>query len=69
MASRLQIPGDDSVTLRVTHSNMKSFSSDIRLTPQVGFFQVFSLLCFTYLVSWILYVAIVSDIISTWPLE
>ncbi|KAL3814265.1 hypothetical protein ACJIZ3_015533 [Penstemon smallii] len=35
MASRLQIQGDDSVVLRVTHSNIKSFSSDVRFSPQM----------------------------------
>ncbi|KAK4477009.1 hypothetical protein RD792_016211 [Penstemon davidsonii] len=35
MASRLQIQGDDSVILRVTHSNIKSFSSDVRFSPQM----------------------------------
>lgn len=35
MASRLQkIEGDDSVLLRVTHSNLKSFSSDVRFSLQ-----------------------------------
>ncbi|KAM0041483.1 putative Ubiquitin-like domain, CAP Gly-rich domain, Ubiquitin-like domain superfamily [Helianthus debilis subsp. tardiflorus] len=32
MASRLQLPGDDSVLLRVTHSNLKTFSSDVRFS-------------------------------------
>ncbi|XP_047329127.1 tubulin-folding cofactor B [Impatiens glandulifera] len=32
MASKLQIQGDESVVLRVTHSNMKSFSSDVRFS-------------------------------------
>ncbi|KAL3821007.1 hypothetical protein ACJIZ3_006912 [Penstemon smallii] len=35
MASRLQIQGDDSVILRITHSNIKSFSSDVRFSPQM----------------------------------
>ncbi|CAA7405283.1 unnamed protein product [Spirodela intermedia] len=30
MSSRLQIPANDSVLLRVTHSNLKSFSADVR---------------------------------------
>uniref|UniRef100_A0A1D1XKB5 Tubulin-folding cofactor B n=1 Tax=Anthurium amnicola TaxID=1678845 RepID=A0A1D1XKB5_9ARAE len=30
MGSRLQVPADDSVLLRVTHSNLKSFSADVR---------------------------------------
>lgn len=34
MASRLQIQEDDSVLLRVTHSNLKSFSADVRLSLQ-----------------------------------
>ncbi|XP_068662446.1 tubulin-folding cofactor B [Aristolochia californica] len=34
MASRLQIPADDSVLLRVTHSNIKSFSADVRFSLQ-----------------------------------
>ncbi|KAG9444081.1 hypothetical protein H6P81_015421 [Aristolochia fimbriata] len=32
MASLLQIPADDSVMLRVTHSNIKSFSADTRFS-------------------------------------
>lgn len=32
MASRLQLPGDDSVLLRVTHSNLKTFSSEVRFS-------------------------------------
>ncbi|KAK1431365.1 hypothetical protein QVD17_07822 [Tagetes erecta] len=32
MASKLQLPGDDSVLLRVTHSNLKTFSADIRFS-------------------------------------
>ncbi|KZV18154.1 tubulin-folding cofactor B [Dorcoceras hygrometricum] len=35
-SSLLQIPGDDSVVLRVTHSNMKSFSTDIRCSLQMS---------------------------------
>ncbi|EXC49439.1 hypothetical protein L484_000509 [Morus notabilis] len=35
MASQLQkIEGDDSVLLRVTHSNLKTFSSDVRFSLQ-----------------------------------
>ncbi|KAL5720021.1 hypothetical protein ACHQM5_012733 [Ranunculus cassubicifolius] len=34
MASRLQMPADDSVLLRATHSNIKTFSSDIRVSLQ-----------------------------------
>ncbi|KAK4362668.1 hypothetical protein RND71_017909 [Anisodus tanguticus] len=34
MASRLQIEGDESVLLRVTHSNMKTFSPEIRFFLQ-----------------------------------
>ncbi|CAA2987692.1 tubulin-folding cofactor B-like [Olea europaea subsp. europaea] len=33
--SRLQIQGDDSVLLRVTHSNIKSFSADVRFSLQM----------------------------------
>lgn len=33
--SKLQLPADDSVTLRVTHSNLASFASDIRVPQQV----------------------------------
>lgn len=40
MASQLQIQGDESVLLRVTHSNMKSFSPEIRFSLQVGFISV-----------------------------
>ncbi|XP_054795197.1 tubulin-folding cofactor B-like [Prosopis cineraria] len=37
MASSLQkIEGDDSVLLRVTHSNIKTFSSDIRFSQQMS---------------------------------
>ncbi|KAF7012668.1 hypothetical protein CFC21_026835 [Triticum aestivum] len=32
--SKLQLPADDSVTLRVTHSNLASFASDIRVSQQ-----------------------------------
>lgn len=35
MASRLQLPGDDSVLVRVTHSNIKSFSADVRFSLEV----------------------------------
>ncbi|OVA04872.1 CAP Gly-rich domain [Macleaya cordata] len=35
MATRLQIQGDDSVLLRVTHSNLKNFSSDVRFSLQM----------------------------------
>lgn len=35
MASQLQIQGDESVLLRVTHSNMKSFSPEIRFSLQM----------------------------------
>ncbi|KAJ8760162.1 hypothetical protein K2173_011018 [Erythroxylum novogranatense] len=34
MGSRLQIEADDSVLLRVTHSNLKTFSADIRFSLQ-----------------------------------
>lgn len=37
MASRLQIEGDDSVLLRVTHSNLKNFATDVRFSLQVPF--------------------------------
>lgn len=36
MASQLQIQGDESVLLRVTHSNMKSFSPEIRFSLQMS---------------------------------
>ncbi|KAH7557151.1 hypothetical protein JRO89_XS11G0060600 [Xanthoceras sorbifolium] len=37
MASRLQqIEGDESVLLRVTHSNLKSFSADVRFSLQMS---------------------------------
>ncbi|KAL7583848.1 tubulin-folding cofactor B [Lactuca sativa] len=32
MASRLQLPADDSVLLRITHSNLKTFSTDARFS-------------------------------------
>ncbi|KAL3843893.1 hypothetical protein ACJIZ3_001296 [Penstemon smallii] len=35
MASRLQIQGDDSVLLLVTHSNIKSFFADVRFSQQI----------------------------------
>lgn len=34
MAARLQIEGDDSVLLHVTHSNLKTFSADVRFSVQ-----------------------------------
>ncbi|GKV40783.1 hypothetical protein SLE2022_134910 [Rubroshorea leprosula] len=36
MASRLQIQGDDSVLLRITHSNLKTFSADVRFSLQMS---------------------------------
>lgn len=36
MASVLQIQGDESVLLRVTHSNLKSFSADLSFSLQVN---------------------------------
>ncbi|GLT40531.1 hypothetical protein SLA2020_146590 [Shorea laevis] len=36
MASRLQIQGDDSVLLRITHSNLKTFSADVRFSLQMN---------------------------------
>lgn len=35
MSSNLHIEGDDSVLLRVTHSNIKSFSSEVRFSLQM----------------------------------
>ncbi|KAI3936404.1 hypothetical protein MKW98_000678 [Papaver atlanticum] len=35
MANLLQIPSDDSVLLRVSHSNLKSFSADVRFSLQM----------------------------------
>ncbi|KAL2460288.1 Tubulin-folding cofactor B [Abeliophyllum distichum] len=35
MGSRLQIQGDESVLLRITHSNIKSFSADVRFSLQM----------------------------------
>ncbi|KAG5549735.1 hypothetical protein RHGRI_014886 [Rhododendron griersonianum] len=35
MGSHLQIQGDESVLLRVTHSNLKSFSTDVRFSLQL----------------------------------
>ncbi|CAD5166220.1 tubulin-folding cofactor B-like [Musa acuminata AAA Group] len=35
MASRLQLPDDDSVVLRVTHANVKSFSADVRFSLEM----------------------------------
>ncbi|XP_057788212.1 tubulin-folding cofactor B [Salvia miltiorrhiza] len=35
MASKLQVQGDESVLLRVTHSNIKSFASDVRFSLQM----------------------------------
>jgi len=34
--SRLQLEGDDSVHLHITHANLKSFSADARFSPQVS---------------------------------
>ncbi|KAL9329887.1 hypothetical protein ACSQ67_004890 [Phaseolus vulgaris] len=36
MASSIQVHGEDSVVLRVTHSNMKTFNSDIRFSLQLS---------------------------------
>ncbi|KAJ4978482.1 hypothetical protein NE237_009262 [Protea cynaroides] len=35
MASKLQLPVDESVLLRVTHSNLKSFSADVRFSLEM----------------------------------
>lgn len=35
MASLLQIQGDESVLLRITHSNLKNFSADVRFSLQM----------------------------------
>ncbi|WVZ24280.1 hypothetical protein V8G54_002824 [Vigna mungo] len=35
MASRIQLHGEDSVVLRVTHSNLKTFNTDIRFSLQL----------------------------------
>ncbi|GFZ14353.1 tubulin folding cofactor B [Actinidia rufa] len=35
MGSRLQIQGDESVLLRVTHSNLKSFCADVHFSLQM----------------------------------
>ncbi|THU71272.1 hypothetical protein C4D60_Mb08t33800 [Musa balbisiana] len=35
MGSRLQLPDDDSVVLRVTHANVKSFSADVRFSLEM----------------------------------
>nr|BAD44467.1 tubulin folding cofactor B [Arabidopsis thaliana] len=34
--SRLQLEGDDSVHLHITHANLKSFSADARFSPQMS---------------------------------
>ncbi|XP_019101005.1 PREDICTED: tubulin-folding cofactor B isoform X1 [Camelina sativa] len=34
--SLLQMEGDDSVHLHITHSNLKSFSADVRFSPQMS---------------------------------
>lgn len=36
MATRLQIEGDESVLLHVTHSNLKSFNADVRFSLQMS---------------------------------
>lgn len=36
MGSKLQVEGDESVLLRVTHSNIKSFATDVRFSLQVS---------------------------------
>ncbi|XP_074272969.1 tubulin-folding cofactor B [Silene latifolia] len=36
MASRLQMEGDDSVLLHVTHSNFKTFNADVRFSLQMS---------------------------------
>ncbi|KAF3604584.1 hypothetical protein F2Q69_00038871 [Brassica cretica] len=38
--SRLQMEGDDSVLLHVTHSNLKSFAADVRFSPQGSMMKV-----------------------------
>ena len=35
-SSKLQLPADDSVLLLVTHSNLSTFATDIRVSQQVG---------------------------------
>lgn len=40
MADKLQIEGDESVLLRVTHSNIKSFSAAVRFSVQVRGFNL-----------------------------
>ncbi|GFQ04884.1 tubulin-folding cofactor b [Phtheirospermum japonicum] len=35
MANKLHIQGDESVLLRITHSNIKSFSADVRFSTQL----------------------------------
>ncbi|XP_058091200.1 tubulin-folding cofactor B isoform X2 [Magnolia sinica] len=35
MGSRLQIPGDDSILLHVTHSNLKNFAADVRFSLEM----------------------------------
>ncbi|KAJ0244237.1 Ubiquitin-like domain-containing protein [Hirschfeldia incana] len=34
--SRLQMEGDDSVLVHITHSNLKSFAADVRFSPQMN---------------------------------
>jgi len=38
MASSIELHGEDSVVLRVTHSNLKTFNADIRFSLQVRSF-------------------------------
>lgn len=47
-ANRLQIQGDDSVLLRITHANLKTFSADIRFSLQVPILQTNLLYFFIY---------------------
>lgn len=48
-ANRLQIQGDDSVLLRITHANLKTFSADIRFSLQVPILQTNLLYFFSYI--------------------
>lgn len=47
-ANRLQIQGDDSVLLRITHANLKTFSADIHFSLQVPILQTNLLYFFSY---------------------
>lgn len=53
MASSIQLHGEDSVVLRVTHSNLKTFNTDIRFSLQVHSFPFTSILLNSFVNTWL----------------